>query len=244
MTAPPEVIESFQICHRGLVRAINEDSVLSAPERGIWVVADGMGGHDKGDFASQLITASLADLELSAFAELGDKLEAVNEILDNANTALLEKALEISDTAIVGSTAAVMLTHQDSAGLMWAGDSRIYRYRHDSLEQLTTDHSMANALIREQGWSPEQAVRSRGAETLTMAVGAMPFHPERMVTKIKAGDRYCLCSDGLTKMLSDPDIADILSCQWSAKKTAEHLVQMALDRGAIDNISTIVINIA
>lgn len=244
MTGAPKVIESFQICHRGLVRAVNEDSVLSIPEQGLWVVADGMGGHAKGDLASQLITASLADLELSAFAELGDKLEAVNEILDNANTALLEKALEISDTAIVGSTVAVILTHQDSAGLMWAGDSRIYRYRQDSLEQLTTDHSMANALIREQGWSPEQAVRSRGAETLTMAVGAMPFHPERLVTKLKAGDRYCLCSDGLTKMLSDPDIADILSSQWSAKKTAEHLVQMALDRGAIDNISTIVINIA
>lgn len=244
MTGAPQVIESFQICHRGLVRAVNEDSVLSIPEQGLWVVADGMGGHAKGDLASQLITASLADLELSAFAELSDKLEAVHETLDDTNAILLEKALEISDTAIVGSTVAVMLIHQNSAGLMWAGDSRIYRYRNDRLEQLSIDHSIANELIREQGFSPDQAARSKGAETLTMAVGAMPFYPERLITDIQPDDRYCLCSDGLTKMLPDSDIADLLARNWNAKKTAEHLVQTALDRGAVDNISTIVINIA
>ena len=242
MLATSLSVDSFEICHRGLVREVNEDSALAIPEQGLWAVADGMGGHSRGDYASQLITHSLCDMTIARGNSLNGLLDQVEHLLQHLNERMLKAAQEISETAIVGSTVVVMVARENTAGLLWAGDSRAYRLRSGTLEQLTIDHTVANELIRQQGWSADQAAQAQDAETLTMAAGASPFNPERCIVDIAPGDRFCLCSDGLNKLVSDQEIAEIMTDRREARAATEHLVQQALDRGAIDNISTIVIN--
>ena len=242
MALSPVSIDSFDICHRGLVREVNEDSVLAIPEQGLWAVADGMGGHSRGDYASQLITCSLSDMTIARGNSVADQLNQLEQLLQHLNTRMLQAAQEISETAIVGSTIVAMIAKDSQVGLIWAGDSRAYRMRAGLLEQLTIDHTVANELIRHQGWPAEHAAQAQDAETLTMAAGASPFCPERRLIDLVPGDSFCLCSDGLNKLVSDQEIADILSQRSRAQAATERLVQMALDRGAIDNVSTIVIN--
>jgi len=213
MTVASLSIDSFEICHRGLVREVNEDSALALPEQGLWAVADGMGGHSRGDYASQLITRSLSDMTIARGNSIDGQLNQLEQLLQHLNTRMLKAAQEISETAIVGSTVVVMIAKEYTAGLLWAGDSRAYRLRTGMLEQLTIDHTVANELIRQQGWSADQAAQAQDAETLTMAAGASPFSPERSIIDIAPGDRFCLCSDGLNKLVSDQEMAEIMTEQ-------------------------------
>ena len=244
MNTPSFHIDSFDVCHRGLVRQINEDSVIALPSQGLWAVADGMGGHTKGDFASQAITRKFSDLTIARGLGLSSRLDQVETALQQVNLQLLTASREISADAVVGSTIVAMITDDASAGLIWAGDSRAYRLRGNVLERLTKDHNVASELMEKQGLSRAAAESANDAEALTMAVGTEFFSPERLETTLQQGDIYCLCSDGITKLIADDEMADVLASDETAESLSHALLGQALRRGGTDNISLIIIKVS
>ena len=236
------VINDFAACHTGVVRSHNEDAVLSLSEQGLWAVADGMGGHDRGDYASQLVISSLLDMTLSPEAPLDTQIASIHRILQQSSQRLVDIAQEISHDTIIGTTVVVAVLRANQLGCFWAGDSRAYRLRGSTLAQLTTDHTVANELMREQGLSPDEAHGVQGAEALTTAVGASVFAPQVIYEELHPGDRICLCSDGLNKMVPDLEIESVLNARQGAEDAVQQLLELCLARQASDNVSIIVVD--
>jgi protein phosphatase len=229
---------SASCSHVGLVREINEDACLDQPKRGLWVVADGMGGHTVGDFASRLVVETLSNAlspgSLESF--VGDtrkRLEAVNQQLRAEAAA--------RDVEMIGSTVALLLAHDGRCAFLWAGDSRIYLYRNGRLKLLTRDHNQLEEL-KARGLAIVAGMDQRVLRGITRAVGAMEtLDPEEGVVEINDGDVFLLCSDGLSNAVSEQDIISALlpgNCQRAANK----LIDMALERGGRDNISVVVVH--
>jgi serine/threonine protein phosphatase PrpC len=234
--------QSYELCHTGMVRDHNEDAVVSLPGQGLWAVADGMGGHARGDYASQSVITSLLDMTLPHNVQVAGQLNSIHRVLEQTNQRLISKAQEISEQTIIGSTVVVVVINGNDLGILWAGDSRAYRLRQGQLTQLTTDHTVANELIREQGFNHDDASRAPDAEALTTAVGASVFAPERREDKTQPGDRFCLCSDGLNKVVPDWEIESVLNRQQGPQPAAQQLLDLSLDRQATDNVSIVVID--
>ena len=162
---------SYGISEVGKVRKHNEDNMLERPEVGLWAVADGMGGHAKGDVASQMVIDSLRKvhegLHLSRFVDdIEDRILAVNK-------KLLQKASESTKRVTIGSTVAILLTYDKYCVYMWAGDSRIYRLRSNELRQISTDHSQVELYVEQGLISREDALLHPHGNMITRAVGAM-----------------------------------------------------------------------
>lgn len=165
----------------GKVRARNEDAFLDQPQQGLWVVADGMGGHQAGDLANRLIVESLA--ELPAGLDFEDRLDALRDCLHRLNRHLslgLTLTAETPDL-LVGSTVVALLAEGSRVACVWAGDSRCYLLRGRQLFQLSRDHSLLQQLVEERGMSPDEAARQPGAHALTprhrRRRGAAAGHP-------------------------------------------------------------------
>ncbi|PTB17102.1 serine/threonine protein phosphatase [Trinickia symbiotica] len=222
----------------GLVRAINEDACLDRPERGLWAVADGMGGHAAGDVASRMVVEALAGL--SAPDTLEDYLDAARDALDVANRRLRHEAAS-RHVRTIGTTVAVCLACGRRCAVLWAGDSRVYLYRDARLAQLTRDHSAVEEL-RSQGYlSAEEALHHPAQHLITRAVGAADeLELDETVVDVRDGDLFLLCSDGLTNEASDAEIADVLACGDCGQAT-HSLIELALRAGARDNVSAIVV---
>ncbi|KAF0864231.1 PP2C family serine/threonine-protein phosphatase [Pseudomonas sp. LD120] len=225
----------------GKVRARNEDAFLDCPERGLWVVADGMGGHQGGDIASQLIVASLADLPASGSFEA--RLDSVRQCLHWLNRRLGE---ELTITAgrrdsIMGSTVVALLLQDDRAACVWAGDSRCYLWREQRLYQLSRDHSLMQKLIDEQQMSIEQARLHPGANALTRAVGAgAGLSLEVLELQVYPGDVFLLCSDGLYQELTRNALGHALSLA-APHVALQRLFDDALCGAARDNLTAVVV---
>ncbi len=224
----------------GTVRSVNEDACLDSRDTGLWVVADGMGGHAAGDVASQMITQSLARVTPPrAMSEFIDTVEA--EILD-VNERLLALSQNELDNQTIGSTIVCMLAHGPHCAILWAGDSRAYRLRNGELTMLIQEHTQAEELIEQGLIEPDEAESHPTFNILTRAVGAQsPLYIDIDLFEVEMGDRFLLCSDGLNKAVSDRQIAEELSSQ-TTEKSAERLVQRALDQGSRDNVTVIVID--
>lgn len=219
----------------GLVRSRNEDALLEMGERGLWAVADGMGGHAYGDVASSMVVASLMTLDnpgdIERFAQAcGDQLRAVNRRM--RDEAVLRKV------AMMGSTVVVLLASGQKAAYVWAGDSRIYLYRNGRLRQLTRDHSQAEEYkahahgIDAPPGMANQITRALGAaETIDVEVGMIDVRDE---------DMFLLCSDGLSNPVEDEAIAQVLAA-GDCRRAADELVAQALANGGRDNISVVVV---
>lgn len=221
-----------------MVRKLNEDSCLELASRGIWAVADGMGGHAAGDFASRSVVEALATLPEPA--SLGEAVSAVHQRLQAVNDRLAEEARRRRER-VIGSTAVVLLAYGEHAVVIWAGDSRAYRYRQDGLQQLTRDHSQVEELVAQGLITRQQAQRYPGSNVITRAVGvADTLQLDSEMIDVREGDMYLLCSDGLYNEVSDAEIRDALSagdCQHAGRV----LVEQALARGARDNVTVVVI---
>lgn len=239
MTAPPNLHwSSASLSHVGMVRKLNEDACLELASRGIWAVADGMGGHAAGDFASRSVVEALATLpELTS---LGEAVGAVQESLQAVNGRLAEEARKRREK-VIGSTAVVLLAYGAHGVIIWAGDSRVYRYRQGALEQLTRDHSQVEELVAQGLITRQQARRYPGSNVITRAVGVMdPLELDAEMLDVQEGDSFLLCSDGLYNEVSDSEIREALSvgdCQYACKL----LVERALSRGARDNVTVVVV---
>lgn len=214
--------------HPGYVRERNEDAVLSLPEAGLWAVADGMGGHARGDLASRSIVEALRSLgEGCAGTTLVERLPGVAQ---QVNRVLHDEAASLGGGAVIGSTLAALVLEDEHYHCYWAGDSRVYRWRGDELQRLTRDHAEA-----------VDPLAPSGGEVLTRAVGAEPrLELDYVAGYLYQGDGFLLCSDGLTKVLDDVELAALLAGCEPAQAVSV-LIRAALERGAPDNVSCVTV---
>lgn len=231
--------DSCGLTHEGKVRKLNEDSLISRNEIGLWAVADGMGGHDAGDLASQSIVAALSEINIPE--SLSDFVNTVDDKLCVINTNLRTISHEQHENRTVGSTVVVLLIHDNYCAYMWAGDSRIYRLRDGELSQLTRDHSQVEEMIELGLITREEASTHPEANIITRAVGATDhLLLEVDVDEIQPDDRFLLCSDGLYKHLTDIDIENLIIGK-DLTRNCQNLIDLTLERGAKDNVSVILV---
>jgi serine/threonine protein phosphatase PrpC len=232
---------SFGISDVGKVRRHNEDSMLERPEIGLWAVADGMGGHSKGDVASQMIIDTLKKVHEGT--SLTRYIDDIEDRIMSVNRKLIEKANETTKKTTIGSTVVILLAYEQYCVYIWAGDSRLYRLRNGELRQISTDHSQVELYIEQGLISREEAASHPHGNMITRAVGATQnLRLDMDIQKMARGDRYLLCSDGLNKHVSDVELEQFLS-KGTVQECCRHLIDMTLARGAGDNVTAIVVDI-
>ncbi|NNF61456.1 MAG: serine/threonine-protein phosphatase [Gammaproteobacteria bacterium] len=237
MSDPTYRWESATATHTGKVREINEDACLALPRRGLWVVADGMGGHEAGDVASRMIVESLSDVQ--RHDNPADFLDEVEDRLLDVNLNLYESGAPRART--IGSTVVGLLVMGHHVVIIWAGDSRAYRLRDGVFEKMTVDHSQVEMMVQTGELRPEDAEHHPLANVITRAVGGTEdLHLDVELRQIQSGDRYLLCSDGLYKDLDDATLARCLG-NGDSDAACEALLTEALAGEASDNITAAVI---
>jgi len=231
--------QSVARTHVGCRRTVNEDAVLCRPDLGLWAVADGMGGHDAGDFASALVVEMLAGCE--AELDLVARSDAARRMIIEANRRLAALGRESSPPRTIGTTVVAIAADPGAFTCLWAGDSRAYHCRGPVLVQLTRDHSLVQALVDAGELSPAEAADHPDANLVTRAVGAAPELIVDTVTGgIRPGDTLLLASDGLTRLI-DPDefLAGLRHADLGA--AADDFMETCLARGAPDNVSLVIL---
>lgn len=239
MTGLSFTYESTARTHVGCVRELNEDAYVDRPLIGLWAVADGMGGHHAGEVASGLIAESLNEVHLisSGYGFLDD----VRSSLERVNNTLVARAGSLEPKAVIGSTVVAILAYGGHFACLWAGDSRAYLMRRGELRRVSRDHSMVQELIDAGNLSQEDARTYKRSNVITRAVGVYEnFQTEMVQGVIEAGDVFLLCSDGLTGMVEDEEIARLLA-EADLDLAADRMIQMCLDRGAKDNVTVVLI---
>lgn len=226
--------------HRGTVRKINEDAFLERPTQGVWVVADGMGGHAAGDVASQLVI----DTILKTIEHLSTDEISVNilvESLKESNTILQRMSKTQFSGKVAGSTVVVLLIKDDHYHLLWVGDSRGYLLREGVLQQVTKDHSQVNDMVDEGLILAEEAESHPLTNVITRAVGVdTELNVDIKSDRLILGDVFLLCSDGLNKEVSDKEIEKVLQ-PGNIIDAGMALMHASLVRNARDNVTCILI---
>lgn len=221
----------------GLRRKVNEDSLLVRTERGLWAVADGMGGHDAGDVASLQVTESL--LNLPPADNLDELVESAVTALKQVNEDLIALAGAGSQRSI-GSTVVGLAIANGQFRCFWAGDSRGYRLRDRQIVQLTRDHSLVQDLVDSGMLQPDEAVDHPNSNIITRAVGvAEELKVDTVSGDVQRGDQFLLATDGVTRLITDEELALELSSNRPAD-AARKLIEVVLSRGAPDNASLII----
>ncbi len=224
----------------GAVRELNEDAYLERPDLGLWLVADGMGGHFAGDVASHMVVSAM-DI-LGPPSSLSRFVEAVERRLVETNTRLREYA-EREEAHTIGSTVVALLIHGEHAVCLWAGDSRMYRYRDGRLEQISQDHALVEELVERGVLTPEQAVDHPHGNLVTRAVGAADrLFLDVEIIPIQSGDLFILCSDGLEKEIAEENMSVMVEA-GDASQLSHTLLARALAVGARDNVTVITVAI-
>jgi protein phosphatase len=224
--------------HPGCVRKVNEDACLDLPSRGLWAVADGMGGHALGEFASRLAVKSLMDLP--AADHLEQVVALAREHLVQANRRLRAEA-ERRDVPVIGTTIAALLAAGRRCTGLWAGDSRIYLYRAGRLRQLTRDHSQLEAVRSLHPAAADETLDRPPPNLITRALGgADTLELDDVSIDIIDGDVFLLCSDGLSNEVSESAIEQAL-LPGNCAHACDALIEQALERGGHDNITAVVV---
>ncbi len=241
MTLKLPTTDSYAITHQGNVRSHNEDACLDLPQRGVWVVADGMGGHAQGDYASQLIVQKVQSL--GEFDRPSDKIDALEQTLQGVNTHLFTKSSSAPEPTIIGSTVVALAAFDRFGVFTWAGDSRAYRLRDGTLAQVTRDHSEVQDLVDQGLVKAEEAELHPQANVVTRAVGGTSeLYLDYRLTELAKGDRFLLCSDGLFKDVPETEIAELLG-KGNAASCAQGLIDVVLGRECRDNVTVIIVDI-
>ncbi len=223
----------------GLVRSNNQDSAYAGPH--LLVVADGMGGHAGGDVASSVAVAHLAPLDDEAHGP-DDALEELGRALTEAHEDLLARAEENPELAGLGTTVTALLRSGNKLAMAHIGDSRAYLLRDGELAQVTADHSFVQHLVNTGKITPEEAERHPQRSVLLRVLGDfdMDISPDMSVREARAGDRWLLCSDGLSGVVSQDTLAETMLQVPDTDTCADQLVQLALRGGAPDNVTVVV----
>ena len=226
-------MESAGSTHPGKVRSENQDAYTCRPECGLWAVADGMGGHAEGHVASQMVRDALTAIEPQT--SLAATVNAVRAGLAAVNEYLHSMSLRRINPVVSGTTVVVMLARDTKGVCLWAGDSRLYRFRGNTLTQLTVDHSEATMDLAE-GTEPSNS------NVITMAIGGRDsLEFEQMSFDVQLGDRYMLCSDGLYREIAQEQICNLLH-SGDAISTVDTLIATALRGEAADNVTVVVVD--
>lgn len=239
------ITKSIQLSHPGQVRQGNEDFTIADDSLGIYLLADGMGGHNAGEVASELgvKTAHAYLAERIASASTNEILDILSEAMMAAHEAVNAKAKADLSLLGMGTTLIEIVVRNDKAFICHAGDSRAYFY-HDTLQRLTRDHTMGDQLL-ENNILPRERIPEKQWHTLTQAVGVGdPPVPDIKQIELATGDMLLLCSDGLTDMLTDTEIGAVIAGGNSdLKYITQGLVDAANNNGGVDNISVALVRI-
>lgn len=227
--------------HVGLRRKVNEDSVLVRTDRGLWAVADGMGGHDAGDVASATVTDAL--MRLPIVYGLDDLVEGAVGVLAKVNRDLIALAASGGPQRTIGSTVVGLAIAGEQYRCFWAGDSRAYRIRSARIDQLSRDHSLVQGLVDAGMLDPRDAENHPNANVVTRAVGVVEELKTDIVSgDVRPGDQFLLASDGLTRLVDDDELVEQLTSS-APDQAADKLIEMTLARGAPDNVSIIIVKV-
>jgi serine/threonine-protein phosphatase Stp1 len=235
-------IRSWAQTDVGAVRKHNEDNMLSRPDLGLWVVADGAGGHEAGEVASGMIVEELDRLQgrLSASALLSEVRLTLNRVHD----ALREEAARRGGHSPIASTFIALILRDGHFACLWAGDSRAYLLRGGVLQQISRDHSLVQELVDSGNLAQEDAESHPHANVITRAVGsdADMLELDKVIGQAEPGDRFLLCSDGLSKTLSREEIASLLAAPEGVPPP-EMLIAAALAHRVNDNVTAVVVEV-
>jgi protein phosphatase len=230
-------------CSAQGVRPNNEDRYVVDRVNNVYLVADGMGGQERGEQASELAAEIIPRVVHDRLAANEDAPQAVQQALTEANQAIVDAGRDQPLGRRMGTTAVLAVQKADQVYVAGLGDSRAYLIRSDKVDQLTVDHSVAQALVTSGVLSPAEAKNSPWQHVLHKFLGCAemvdgaevrPFTPQ-------AGDRLLLASDGLTNFITEDDLQAGAKQFASPQAWAEHLVQTALERGSRDNVTCVIL---
>lgn len=221
----------------GRVRKVNEDAFLVRSERGLWAVADGMGGHEGGQFASGLVVDTLS--RMPPPRNVGDLVSGCAALIGEANERIY--AASRANGGTIGTTVAILLAQGRQFACIWSGDSRVYLVRDGKLAQVTRDHTEAQDLVAQGVLTPEQAKRWPRRNVITRAIG-VGDDPELEMERgdLAPNDVFVICSDGLTNHVEDHEILTAATAP-QPDFAARALVDLTLARGATDNVTVVVV---
>jgi PPM family protein phosphatase len=231
------------VSHVGKVRSNNQDSGFAG--RQLFVVADGMGGHAGGDVASAIAVTRIRDVDSQQFTNAADAEFALQSALVAANSLIAETVFEHPELTGMGTTVSAILRVGDSFALAHIGDSRIYLWRDEELIQVTSDHTFVQRLVDSGRITPEEALTHPRRSVLMRVLGDVDAHPEvdTRVLDTRPGDRWLLCSDGLSSYVSEELLTRTLAAGLGTEETADQLVRHSLDHGAPDNVTVVLVDV-
>jgi len=233
--------ETGAVTHTGSVRALNEDDYFVAPNSGAWsiaMVADGMGGHEAGDVASHAIVDHVRSIGVPTSAP--DLRARFEDRIHRANEAILDLSRD-KNGATIGATLAALLTYERQYACIWSGDSRVYLVRGGEISQISRDHTEVQALLDRGVITPVEAENWPRKNVITQAIGVVSPAPLELAQgNVESGDRFVICSDGLTGHVSDSEILECVS-ENLPQDACQAMVDLTLQRGALDNVTVIVV---
>ena len=233
---------SAAISHTGKVRSNNQDSGYAGSN--LFVVADGMGGHAGGDVASSIAISRLEALD-HPFASTAEAERALRDTIADAASDLISTVAARPELAGMGTTVSALVMVDDYAVIAHIGDSRIYLYRDHALTQITTDHTFVQRLVDSGRITPEEARYHPRRSVLMRVLGDMDPDPEvdTFIMPTQPGDRWLLCSDGLSGVVDDAHTAKALGSGIAPARAADSLLKQALDAGAPDNVTIVIVDV-
>ena len=232
-------VDGAAATHPGLVRRANEDSFCDRGRDGLWAVADGMGGHAHGDWASRVLAEALAAVPLPD--DLEPAAAAAAAAIHRANGRIWTESERRG--APMGTTVVALVIRDARFAVLWVGDSRAYLLRDGRLHQLSRDHSQVQELVDRGLLTPEEARTHPRGNVLARAVGVRgTLEVDGVADAVEPGDLFLLCSDGLTGELADAEIAAVLLENGGKQAALDRLIANTLDRGARDNVTAVLVS--
>src|SRR5436190_10966509 len=228
-----------------MIRSGNEDNFQVDEERRVFIVADGMGGHAAGEVASEM-AVQIVMREIKDVSDLSDgsATKMLGEALKLANRAIHDRTITEVDKQGMGTTASVLMLQGSRYLIGQVGDSRVYLLRDGALKQLTKDHSYVQEQVDLGNLTPEQARYHPYSNVITRCVGASPdVEPDLYAGEARTGDIFLVASDGLTGMVDDRRLAQLLMSRAEPERKVQSLIAEANGRGGLDNITAIVIQV-
>lgn len=238
-----DLLQSVALTHPGTVKSVNEDAALAQPP--VFVVADGVGGSDHGEYASQLVIDLFAGLAEKPDLSTDDVVECLQQCHEEVRRLQQSKSISTATTAC--GAVAVRMGQAAYWVIFNIGDSRVYRIRGGAgtLQQISVDHSHVQELIDAGLLDPADAETHPNRNVVTRAVGADHFLPDYWLAPVVAGDRLMICSDGLLRDSDEQRVHEIVGRRTDGPDViAQELLTLALDSGARDNVSVIIVDVA
>ncbi len=250
-------LTSFGLTNVGLERTNNEDAFHIAADAGLYVVCDGMGGHASGEVASKVTVDSMGDFATRAIHEANFRWPFNSPNATTLETRILDCAVRLANREVfnaaqansshrgMGTTIVAMLAGETQLGAVHVGDSRIYRLRDNKISAVTEDHSLLNHYLRTRPMTKEEIKNFKGKNVIVRAVGLREaVQPEVHVVDYRVGDRYLLCTDGLTDLVDDKDIeTEMISADNGLEGAVTRLIERALRAGGKDNVTIVMMQV-